>query len=65
MILLTLSTIKGYKKILHYNPYLVYSLDYGKEFNLHTINLIPEYLIHATNKHLPPADRPSDVPVFM
>ncbi len=42
MILLTLSTIKDYKKILHYNPYLVYSLDYGKEFNLHTINLIPD-----------------------
>lgn len=42
MILLTLSTINDYKKILHHNPYLVYSLYYEKEFNLHTINLIPD-----------------------
>uniref|UniRef100_UPI0026603366 hypothetical protein n=1 Tax=uncultured Parabacteroides sp. TaxID=512312 RepID=UPI0026603366 len=33
----------GYNhKILHYNPIFVYSLDYGKVVNLHTINLIPD-----------------------
>ena len=42
MILLRLSIIKSFKKILHYNHDLVYFLDYGKRLNLHTINLISD-----------------------